>query len=338
MKVVLIIVLLILCCPAWARSVGFHQQVIGSNSSRPLTLTLWYPTQATQGVETVGDNLVFYGIPVIRDATPEAGPLATILLSHGYRGSWRNLNWLADKLVQDGYLVAAVEHPGTTTMDHDPLQAAQWWQRPRDLSRALDWLEADSTWRQMVDGQRVAAIGHSMGGWTVMNLIGARFDRRQFNADCQLNPNPRTCGLAHELGLDVAQPGEPQSSLRDERIKAVVSLDLGLARSFAVDSLATLQRPSLILAAGIDIGNLPQQMESGFLASHIAQPLRQYKVYPDAMHFSFMQLCKPGASALLEQEEPGDGIVCQDGGTRSREALHDDMYQEIHRFLLQTLN
>ena len=337
MKSILFFVLSMLCCQAWAQSVGFHQQVIDQQSARPLAITIWYPTEQTQDIEHVGENLVFYGIPVIKDAAPGSEPLATILLSHGYRGSWRNLNWLAFELARDGYLVAAVDHPGTTTFDHDPQQAAQWWQRPRDLSRLLDWLMINLQ-GGVVDGQRIAAIGHSQGGWTVMNLIGARFDRGLFNLDCQQHPDAVTCGLASELGLDVKQPGEAVGSLRDERIKAAVTLDLGLARGFSSDSLAALQVPSLILAAGVNIANLPYQMESGFLASHIPSSKRQYRVFPEATHFSFMQLCKPGAQAIIEQEEPGDGIVCQDGGSRSRVELHADMYGEIHTFLQQTLH
>ncbi|WP_428244036.1 alpha/beta hydrolase family protein [Gynuella sp.] len=337
MRLIFVLGLLAMCCQVSAQTVGFHQQVIGQHSTRPLAVTIWYPGEQTGTAESIGENPVFYGISAIRDAVPEKGRFGIVLLSHGYRGNWRNLNWLAANLVQDGFIVAAVDHPGTTSRDHNPLQASQWWQRPKDLSRVLDWLVTESQWQPFLDSRRVAAIGHSMGGWTVMNLIGARFDRELFNRDCQKLPNPRTCGLAGEFGLDVPQPGEPDTLLKDDRIKAVVSLDLGMARGFSPSSLAAIEVPSLILAAGVDIGDLPQQMESGYLADHIPENKRQYRVYEDAAHFSFMQLCKPGAAELLDQEQPGDSIICFDGGERSRVALHQDMYEQISRFLKTVL-
>lgn len=69
--------------------------------------------------------------------------------------------------------------------------------------------------------------------------------------------------------------------------------------------------PTLVLAAGVDIGDLPQAEESGFLADYLPRDMHQYHVYEDATHFSFMQLCKEGAIELIEEEAPSDGIVCQ---------------------------
>ena len=46
-----------------------------------------------------------------------------------------------------------------------------------------------------------------------------------------------------------------------------------------------------------------------------------------------MQLCKPGAIEMIEEEEPGDGIVCKDGGARTREVLHQIMFKDILGFI-----
>ncbi len=59
---------------------------------------------------------------------------------------------------------------------------------------------------------------------------------------------------------------------------------------------------------------------------------------PDAMHFSFMQLCKPDAVALIEAETPGDGIVCKDGGSRSREEIHREIASVVTGFLAEALS
>jgi predicted dienelactone hydrolase len=329
------VILLVACWAsnASAQAVGFDQTILYSDSDRPLKVSIWYPSQTTFPTERVADNPAFLGTDVVRIGTPLVGTFPLVVISHGYRGNWRNQNWLATRLAQDGYIVASLDHPGTTSFDHTPAFAAQWWQRPNDMSRLLNWLLDQSDLKPLIDPKNITAMGHSLGGWTVMALAGAEFDRDQLKQECALKNNPRVCGLMPELGLDKEQKDEPIGSVKDERIQRVVSLDLGLARSFSRQSLQNLTTPTLILAAGVDIGDLPQAEESGFLAQYIPHEKRDYIVYSDAAHFSFMQLCKPGAVAMIEEEEPGDGIVCQDGDGRSRKALHQAIYQDITRFI-----
>ncbi len=128
-----------------------------------------------------------------------------VVLSHGYGGSWRNLDWLAGELAGRGYIVAGPDHPGTTTFNKDPSQAATLWERPRDLGRIIDALAAEPTLAGSIDVNRIAAIGHSLGGWTVAALAGARFDTALLARDCQTNSSPRACSLKAELGLGQAE-------------------------------------------------------------------------------------------------------------------------------------
>ena len=318
---------------ASAYSVGFDQVQLYTDSDRPLKGSVWYPSQTTFPTERIAENTAFFGSNVVRVGTPMTGQFPLVVISHGYRGNWRNQNWLATKLAQDGFVVASLDHPGTTSFDHSAQAAAQWWQRPKDMSRLLDWLLNESYLLPNIDADNITAIGHSLGGWTVMQLAGAQFDRDQLKQECAFKDSPRVCGLTPELGLDQPQVSEPTGSLKDERIKRVLSLDLGLARSLSRQSLQALTVQTLILAAGVDIGDLPQAEESGFLAQYIPSNNREYIVYPDAAHFSFMQLCKPGAIEMIEEENPGDGIVCKDGNERSRDELHQVMYQDIMHFL-----
>jgi len=330
----LLVPFLFLCNSAIASGVGFTQITLTDNPNRPLNAYIWYPTQDVSNTTLIGDNPAFIGTQVIRDAKIKAGTFPVALLSHGYRGNWRNQNWLATRLANHGYIVAAADHPGTTSFDPSPKQAAKWWERPRDVSRILDYLLSEAAWKSSVNADNVAAIGHSLGGWTVMQLAGAELDRPTFETNCQAYPNPRTCGLAEELGLDKAQDKEPNNKqLSDTRIQRVVSLDLGLARSFSVGSLNDITVPTLILAAGVDIGDLPQALESGYIAEYMPLNTRRYKVYESATHFSFIQRCKPEAVPMLEEEVPGDGIICKDGSRASRDQLHQWIFSDIVSFL-----
>lgn len=326
--------LLFLCASSIASGVGFTQVTLTDNPNRPLNTAIWYPTQDVSDTTLIGDNPAFVGTQIIKDAEIQSGTFPVVLLSHGYRGNWRNQNWLATELASRGYIVAATDHPGTTSFDQSPEQAAKWWERPRDITRTIDYLLSEVQWKQTVNANNIAAIGHSLGGWTVMQLAGAKIDRATFEAECLIYPNPRTCGLSDELGLSQAQPSEPSNkNLSDPRIQRVVSLDLGLARSFSVGNLNDITVPTLILAAGIDIGDLPQALESGYIAEHMPLNLRRYKVYESATHFSFIQTCKPGAVPMLEEEVPGDGIICKDGVDTSRNQLHQLILNDIISFL-----
>lgn len=329
------LVLFSLCTMARANAeIGFREMQLDPTGDRPLHVALWYPTAALSGSTIIGENPAFIGAPAIRNATPKAGTHALILLSHGDGGNWRNQSWLASQLARQGYIVAAPDHPGTTSFNMDPIQAARLWQRPLDLSRIIDRLVADPTVAGRIDARRIAAIGHSLGGWTVAALAGARFDRAKFADECQKYPNPRTCGAVSKLGLD--QPAI-ERDMRDQRIRAIVSLDLGLARGFTVQSLESMTIPALVIGAGIDIGDLPVQLESGHLAEHLPETSSNLVVIDDAMHFSFLQLCKAGAVERIEAETPGEGIVCRDGTGQSRIAIHARVGQLISQFLARSL-
>lgn len=323
-----------------ADGIGIRDITIAeSTNGRALSAVVWYPTPDTGETEEAGENMVFFGTPAIRDASPDDKAHPLVVLSHGYSGTWRNLSWLAGALATQGYIVAAPNHPGTTAFDRSATEAAKLWERPRDLSRLIDALLADEDTSHRIDGKRIAAVGHSLGGWTVAALAGARVNAERFAADCKSNTSPRACKLSHELGMDSIGEARKklEGDLRDPRIRAVVSIDLGLARGFTPESLAAVQIPTLILAAGIDIGGLPAEQESGYLAAGLPLSMRDYVIVPEAMHFSFLQLCKPGAVELIEEESPGDGVACKDSRTRSRAAIHRETVDRIGAFFDATL-
>lgn len=164
------LILLLIAAVAQADGTGFRMTSVDPGGTRPLNVALWYPTGDSDTVEMVGENRVFYGIPVLEDATPQAGPFPLVVLSHGYGGSWRNLNWLAGELVSAGYVVAAPDHPGTTTFNRDPIQAGTLWERPRDLSRTIEAVLTDPSFAGQIDPARIAAIGHSLGGGRLRRL------------------------------------------------------------------------------------------------------------------------------------------------------------------------
>jgi predicted dienelactone hydrolase len=326
--------------PAGAASVGFRQTVTGTDSSRPINVTLWYPTEADGPRSIVGENSAFVGTEVVKDAPIADGKHPLVLLSHGYRGNWRNLNWLAAELVHAGYAVAAPDHPATTSFDWRPEDARKLWLRPKDISRVIDDIYARPDLLGPIDPDRIAAIGHSLGGWTVLELAGGRYDPKRTAADCDPAAGAVHCKTLAELGIDGNGPIDPEmlSDRHDPRIRAFVSLDLGPARGFTPESLASIKAPMLVFSAGSNLPGIDAtNTDSHFVAASLNLPKERTVEIADALHFSFMQLCKPGAIALIESDAPGEGMVCKDGGGRDREAIHREVADRILGFLEEVI-
>lgn len=327
--------LLVALYAAAGETAGFRRiSVPATPAGQALESAVWYPASAGGRLERVGDNAVFFGVPAAVDAPPAPGRHPLVLISHGYSGNWSNEGWLAVELAQAGYLVAAPNHPGTTSHDMRPVGIDLLLTRPRDLSRLLDHLAGDAFWAPLIDPDRVAAIGHSLGGWTVMELAGGRLDPARLAADCRQHPALAANQVAKANNLPSAAITE---SRRDPRVKAVVTLDIGLSRGFDPASLAAIDRPVLVLAAGTDLAGVPAPLESEAMAALLPPATTRESTFPNAAHFSFLPLCKPGAAALLEQDHPGDGVIALDGAGGDRAVLHGQFAAEIMRFLAAAL-
>lgn len=329
-----------LYCIQVQASPGFRQITLSDSKFETLHVTVWYPASTEGRTVDIGSNPAFVGVTVNPDAPPLPGVHPLLVISHGYNGNWRNLSWIAAAMAAEGYIVAAPDHPGTTTFDKNPTEAKKLWRRPHDISRVIDFVIDSPALFGATDKGRIAALGHSLGGWTVMSLAGARFKPSLFIDDCHNHPKRGDCRLTEKLGINETLSLEKISANnRDARIRAVVSLDLGLAPGFTPQSLNAINIPVLILAAQADrLADLPAGQESGYLAAKMNPNRRQYEIIEGATHFSFMQLCKPGAENILNEESPGDDIVCQDGLHAKRSNIHQNLVSKISAFLNSALD
>ena len=328
---------------AQAHDVGFRELTVDSGSERPLSVGLWYPSAENAPQSLLGDNSVFVGELVQRGAAALPGKYPLLILSHGFGGNWRNQNWLAYALVRQGFVVVAPNHPGSTSGQRPTAQFSTLWKRPQDLSRVLDALLNEPALVAVIDIERMAAIGHSLGGWTVMLAGGARFDPAQLENDCLTHAQLAACKIYRLLlaGEDAESRSENQARLasaqRDERIKAVVSLDLGLARGLTAASLRAMPVPVLVIAAGTPNPELPAELESQAMLTQLPAKTPYLEIL-EATHFSFLQACKPGAELILRDAAPEDQDICQAGGLRSRLEIHTQVAEAIVDFLQVALN
>ena len=284
-----------------------------------IEVSLWYPPAGPGKPALIGDNAIFQGIAVARDAPFAGGPLPLILLSHGGMRAAPNMAPGSPRLATSGYLVAMPGLPDPRSfraIDAPP----EIWLRPADLSAALTVLENDPVLAGRIDPRRVGALGFFLGGTAALALAGrgagcadlrpqlrAGRDRAGLRLVCQAGRRPprRRRRPARGLASRRAHRG-----CRPRRSRAWRKLHGG--------GLAGISIPLAI----IDLG-APDAAPPGFNAGGPAGavPSAHYDRLSDVTAFSAFGECKPKAAAIL-QGEGEDEALCEDGGARSRAEIH----------------
>ncbi len=306
--------------------------VSGDASGRDSDGFIWYP--ADQSVKTVPSlgNAVWEPISTAPDAAPLPGRKPLVIISHGMFGNARNQAWLAEGLVAQGFIVVAIDHPGTSTFNRDPDQRRQLWERPRDISRALDAVLKHPRIGSLIDQDRIYMAGHSLGGFTAVALAGGRVDPNQIDAFCTTHPTDTVC-IAFK-NWKVARTPEDRAALAadlsDARIRAFAVLDLGGTQSFSKQSLSVINRPLIVYGAP-DGQHLDLDVESRALAALLPQAMTAYHEPPKLSHFDFLGLCTENGLAILQAEEPEEAYVCA-GGREERRAEHQKIVAEVAAF------
>jgi len=177
-------------------------------------------------------------------------PLPAVLLSHGSGGRADDLDWVADGLAAAGFLTAVIEHHGNNGADELlPEGFSFWWERPADLSVALDHLAATYPLTE------IGVVGYSLGGYTAAALLGARIDpdrlRRLYGGEPVL-PLPNRPEVREQLARLRASYDTDALIRRatadhsDARFSSAVLLAPAIAPILSEESLGAIERPVLV--------------------------------------------------------------------------------------------
>jgi predicted dienelactone hydrolase len=186
-----------------------------------------------------------------------------IVFSHGWGSVRTDLRYLAEHLASRGYVVAALEHPGSNETaskavkkNKNQLVAPQeFLDRPRDISFILDELEklnqtANNPLQGKLATNNVMVVGYSFGGGTALALAGGELQIENLKQRCQQNLSTANLG---EL-VQCAGQALPEKTyqLRDARIKQAIALNPTTSLMFGETGLTKVQIPTLILSSSAD--------------------------------------------------------------------------------------
>lgn len=210
----------------------------------------------------------------------EANSIPVIVFSHGLGHSRVYFRDVANHLASYGFAVAMPEHVGS---NETQLQAMQTWladeffqqrefiNRPLDISFLLDELTRlnASQFGNQLDPNRVGAIGHSFGGYTILATAGATvdFDRLQQQCAPEAEFVSNISRLLQCRALELTSPEDvallSEGGLRDERIRFVMAFNT-VSNLFGETGMGRIQVPTLIAGGVFDYVTpiVPEQIDA----------------------------------------------------------------------------
>lgn len=297
-----------------------------------LDFHIWYPATPGGRSVTVGGNGVFYGTPAGRNAPHQTGRFPTVLISHGSGGNAGQFGWIASRLATAGFVVLLPNHPGTTTGNASAERAVHVWERPADITAVINEVTENPDTYPFIDPSRIATLGFSAGGYTAMAVSGARVDPDALQQFCDHGDHGMSdCAFLARAGIDLHQIDLSPAAMdhRDDRIRAAVIVDPGIVETLTEESLRRIEIPLLIINLGAE-DLVPAGVYARWAAEQI--PGAEYRIIPDATHFSFLAECKAKGAVILAREGEPDPL-CDNAGGRSRSEIHAELQAVIVGYL-----
>ena len=275
-------------------SAGLQRLSLDTAANEKIDVAIWYPTTTSAREQ----NLVPFTMTVALDAPYEPASRPLIMVSHGTGGNNMNHHELSAALARSGYIVSALTHSGDNFRDRSLVGTPKYFsERSRQVSRVIDALLADRTWKSRIDATRIGYLGHSAGGFRGLALLGATPSISATVRHCASDYDDdlwfcRVAGSKEKAVENAKQadyiPAVPNS--RDPRIRAAV-LVAPVGAFFTSDELKKIATPVRVMVAGRDDVLTPR-----FHAAFVGRSIPGAEVTVNEAAGHFMRVSKLNAA------------------------------------------
>ncbi|SIO89902.1 Triacylglycerol lipase precursor [Nocardiopsis sp. JB363] len=150
------------------------------------------------------------------------GTFGGVVIAPGYTAGESSMSWYGHRLASQGFVVFTID---TNTRYDQPNS------RGRQIDAALDYLVEDSDVNDTVDGDRLAVMGHSMGGGGTLAAVD---DRPEVRAAIPLTPwhTSKNWSSVETPTLIVGAENDVTASVRSHAIPMYESLPSSLDRAY----------------------------------------------------------------------------------------------------------
>lgn len=192
-----------------------------------------------------------------------AQPAPVVIISHGLGSSPAAFAYLGNHLASYGFAAVILQHLGSdatrqtellTGILNSGVNPVEFIDRPLDIRYTLDQLEqlsqTDPEWQGRLNLQAVGAIGHSLGGYTVLALGGANLNTERLQQMCP--PPALSLNAAPELQCLASQLPAFRFNLQDPRIKAIMAISPIDSVALGPENLSKIQIPTLLMGGSRD--------------------------------------------------------------------------------------
>ncbi|GHC72477.1 lipase [Nocardiopsis terrae] len=164
----------------------------------------------------------FGGGTIYHPTNTDEGTYGGVVIAPGYTASSTSMSWYGHRIASQGFVVFTID---TNTRYDQPDS------RGRQLDSALDYLVDRSDVRGMVDEDRLAVMGHSMGGGGTLAIAE---DRPELRAAIPLTPwhLQKRWGDLETPTLIIGAENDSVASVRSHSIPMYESLDRSLDSAY----------------------------------------------------------------------------------------------------------
>lgn len=315
---------------------GFTRAITSDPMGGDMQYSIWYPTHAADETVTQGP----FEFPGVRDAAPASGRFPLVVLSHGTGGSDLGHRNVAIALAKTGIIAVALLHPRDNYRDSSGVGHRVVWEgRPRQISAVVDDMLNSKPWSALVDSAKIGAFGFSLGGYTVISVLGAQPDLNELVRHCaeQAHDDP-VCSFGGDVASSIRsilsnEYQQPSPNFQDDRICAALVAD-PLSVLFPESELATIAEVPILMY----MPEHENQLAARFHGARVAEILQRQEntrfvgviTVNGAHHFSFIAPFPPVIAQSLPE-------IAGDYEGFDRGVFHEGFATEVSDFFASTL-